>query len=221
MPDQTSLQNDARRIGDIIRRIETAADPNVRAMASELVEAVMALHGSALERILTIASECGEAGEEIIRRCGRDELVSSILVLYDLHPENMEARVRRALEKAQPSLAANGARADLVSIGADGSVKLRLDWTSHMCGASGVRSSLQAAMEGAAPDAAAVYIEEAAPASFVPLGKLLEQPQVAAPEGRYLETRNSKLESLGEKNLSPRTPEGRGAGEEGIARYVH
>ncbi|MGA9247604.1 MAG: hypothetical protein WBV87_05130, partial [Candidatus Acidiferrales bacterium] len=82
MAQDTALQKKMQRIGEMVERLESAADPSVRAMARELVESLMALHGAGLERILELSAEAGESGTNIIRKCGRDELVSSLLLLY-------------------------------------------------------------------------------------------------------------------------------------------
>ena len=50
-------------------------------MAKELLESLMALHGAALEQILTITSQTGETGESLIRKFGGDQLISSLLLL--------------------------------------------------------------------------------------------------------------------------------------------
>src|ERR1700687_5158545 len=91
MAQDTALLKRIQRIGEVVEQIESSGDPNARAVAKELLESLMALHGAALERILELASEAGEAGETIIRKCGRDELVSSLLLLYGLHPEDLRS----------------------------------------------------------------------------------------------------------------------------------
>ena len=63
------------------------------------MQAVMDLQGTALERLLEIVHAAGEPGQAIIDGLARDELVSSLLVLYGLHPLGIEDRVRLALEK--------------------------------------------------------------------------------------------------------------------------
>src|SRR5580693_2360142 len=131
MPPDKDLQKRIQRIGEIVEQLESAADPNARAMAKELLESLMALHGAALERILELASEAGEAGETIIRKCGRDDLVSSLLLLYGLHPEDLRTRVNRALEKSRGYLESHAASAELVSINEDGAVTLRLQINSN------------------------------------------------------------------------------------------
>ena len=99
----------------------------------------------------------------MIRKCGRDELVSSVLLLYGLHPEDLHTRVTRALEKSRPFLESHSANAELISIGEDGTVTLRLEVKSSGCGSSAalVKSTLEAAMQNAAPDAASIVVEEA------------------------------------------------------------
>ena len=124
MAHDTALQKRIQRIGEIVEQLESAADPSARAMAKELLESLMALHGAGLERILELASEASEAGETLIRKCGRDELVSSLLLLYGLHPEDLHARVTGALEKSRAYLESHAASAELISIRDDGTVTL-------------------------------------------------------------------------------------------------
>ncbi len=166
MAQDAAFQKRIQRIGEMVEQLETAADPNARAMAKELLESLMALHGGALERMMEIAAESGETGESIIRKCGADELVSSVLLLYGLHPESLHTRVTRALEKTRPFLESHSANAEMLSIEEDGTVTLRLEMKSSAaggCGSSGalVKSTLEAAVQNAAPDAASIVVEEA------------------------------------------------------------
>ena len=162
MAQDAKFQKQIQRIGEMVEQFESGADPNARAMARELLESLMALHGAALERILEVASESGEFGETLIRKCGQDELVSSLLLLYGLHPEGLHTRVTRALEKTRPFLESHAAEARLVSISEDGRVTLQLEVKANGCGSAAglVRSTLEAALENAAPDAASIVVEE-------------------------------------------------------------
>ena len=140
MAQDTALQKRIQRIGEIVEQLESAADPNTRAMAKELLESLMALHGAGLERILELAAEAGEAGESVIRKCGRDELVSSLLLLYGLHPEDLNTRVATALEKSRTYLESHTASAELVSIDATTArLSVRLEVKSSGCGSSAAR----------------------------------------------------------------------------------
>jgi Fe-S cluster biogenesis protein NfuA len=162
MTQDKELQKRMQRIGEMVEQLESAADPNARAMAKELLESLMALHGAALERILQLASEAGESGEAIIRKCGRDELVSSVLLLYGLHPEDLGTRVARALEKSRRSIEAQGASTELVSVSEDGVVTLQLRVKPNGCGSTtaSLKSTLEAAIQDAAPDAISIVVEE-------------------------------------------------------------
>lgn len=160
MAPDSAFQKRIQRIGEVVEQLESAADPNARAMAKELLESLMALHGAALERILELVSEGGEAGEAIIGKCGRDELVSSVLLLYGLHPLDLQSRVTRALEKVRPLLESHSAKAEIVSVSADGRVSVRLHLKSNGCGSASVKSTVEAALQDAAPDAAAILVEE-------------------------------------------------------------
>ena len=163
MAQDAAFQKQIQRIAELVEQLEAGSDPSARAMAKELLESLMALHGAALERILELASEAGEPGEVLIRKCGVDELISSVLLLYGLHPEGLQSRVTRALEKTRSYLQSHAASAELVSINDAGAVVVRLEVKSSGCGSSAatVRSTLEAAMQNAAPDATSIVVEEA------------------------------------------------------------
>jgi Fe-S cluster biogenesis protein NfuA len=162
MAQDAAFQKQIQRIGQLVEQLEMGSDPSARALAKELLESLMALHGAALERILELASEGGEPGNALIRKCGTDELVSSVLLLYGLHPEGLHTRVTRALERTRTYLESHAAIADLVSIGDDGVVTLRLEVKPGGCGSSAaaVKSTLEAAVQNAAPDATSIVVEE-------------------------------------------------------------
>jgi len=126
MAQDTGLQKQIQRIGEIVEQLESASDPSVRAVARELLECLMALHGAGLERILEVVSQTGEAGGEIVQKCGRDELVSSLLLLYGLHPDDLRTRVTRAVEKSQGYLEKHGGAAELISVSEHGEVRVEV-----------------------------------------------------------------------------------------------
>jgi Fe-S cluster biogenesis protein NfuA len=186
MPPDKNLQQRMRRIGEIIEQLESTADPSARAMAKELLESLMALHGAALEQILNITCQAGESGESLIRKFGGDQLVSSVLLLYGLHPSDLRTRVTAALEKSRGFLDSHSAKAELVSISEEGAVALRLQLKPGGCGstAATVKSTLEAALQDAAPDASSILVQEAdnaAPRSgFISVAQLVNGQSMAA-----------------------------------------
>jgi Fe-S cluster biogenesis protein NfuA len=186
MAQDPELQKRIQRIGEMVDQIESTADPHARAMAKELLESLMALHGAALERILEIASEAGEAGEAVIRKCGRDDLVGNLLLLYGLHPEDLRSRVTHALEKSRAFLESHTAAVEMVSIGDDGAVTVRLQLKSGGCGSTAdlVKSTVLATVQDAAPDAISIAVEETGGTSsrsgFVSVTQLVSGQAMAA-----------------------------------------
>ena len=166
-----------QRIGGLVQEIGSIADPAVRATAKALVQSLMDLHGAALEKTLDIVADAGESGMDIINRLGRDSLVSSVLILYGLHPEDLKSRVIKAVDRVRPQLRKQGCEVELLSVN-DGTIRLRVETGSHTCGSTAktLQNTLEGAMYEAAPDLKFLTIEgfEEKPASgFVALDKLL------------------------------------------------
>lgn len=111
----------------------------------------------------------------------RDDLVASLLLLYGLHPDDLQTRVTRAVEKLQPALLSQGRVVEFMRID-EGVVRLRLRKSGNGChSSSSLKTTVEDAIYGAAPDAEEIIIEdaEAEPAltGFVPIGKLQAQSQ--------------------------------------------
>ncbi len=177
MAESKDFREEMQRIGGLVEEMESIADPAVRAATKSLVKSLMDLHGAALEKALDIVAEAGEPGMAIIDRLGRDSLVSSLLILYNLHPEVIEIRVAKAVEKIRPQLRKQGCEVELLGA-SGGAIHLRVETGSHTCGSTAktMQASLQGAMYDAAPDLESLVIEglEEKPSSgFVGLDKLM------------------------------------------------
>jgi hypothetical protein len=191
MAPNSDLQNKIQRIGTIVEQLESMADPNSRALAKELLESLMALHGAGLERILELASESGSDGEGFIDKCGRDELVSGLLLIYGLHPDDLATRVKRALEKSHDFLESHAAHAELKSIAEDGTITVQLHRKPNGgCGSTGelIRSTVEAHIQNAAPDAPSILIEETrlGISGFVSVAQLQNARPIAAASATQL-----------------------------------
>ncbi|MGI9070930.1 MAG: hypothetical protein ACR2JB_06305 [Bryobacteraceae bacterium] len=176
MRDTQAFREQVGRIEELVQNIESTADPAMRATAKELVQLVMSLHSAAFERILEIVTKAGEPGTGITQQLGVDELVGSLLVLYDLHPEGFATRVHRGIEKAQQILRRRGAGVHLLAI-REAVVELKIDMNGHTCGSTTaeLQSILRGALFEAAPDATEIIIEPAqseSASAFVPLESL-------------------------------------------------
>jgi Fe-S cluster biogenesis protein NfuA len=147
------LERRLERIDALVAQLENGADPASRAAAQQLVQSVMELQGAGMERILELVRASGDAGKDLMDRLTRDELVKGLLLLYDLHPVDVETRVRDALARALPSVESHGGRVELVSIDGQESVRLRLQ------GPLSQRGVLEKALQEAAPDVASIVID--------------------------------------------------------------
>jgi len=178
--DDKDLQNRVQKIGQLVRDLETVADPAARAATKELVQLLMDMHGEGLERIMGIVFQSGEPGTRLIDELGQDPLVSSLLVLYGLHPDDLQTRVERKLKQIDSKLHKMGAEASLVSV-QDGHVHLKAHVNGHSCGSTArpVQTILEDAMYEAAPDLSSLEVEaleEPSASGFVALDKLTASP---------------------------------------------
>jgi Fe-S cluster biogenesis protein NfuA len=152
-------------------RIETlmgelaASSPAVQARTEELVRLLMRLYGGGLDRILSIVDEAGAAAGPIFARLAADELVSTLLVLHDLHPLDLDLRVGRALEHVRPYLESHGGNVQLLGV-EDGVVRLRLEGSCKSCPSSTITMKLavEKAIEEAAPEITRIDVEGIEPA---------------------------------------------------------
>ena len=160
MVEEKEFQQRIQRVEELVRKIETVADPATRANAVELMQSLMDLHGAGLERMMEITFQAGEPGGEIIDNFGRDELVGSLLLLYGLHPLTLEERVIQALDNVRPYLRSHGGNVELLSV-TDGVVRLRLEGSCNGCASSALtlKLAIEGAIYDAAPDMTALEVE--------------------------------------------------------------
>jgi Fe-S cluster biogenesis protein NfuA len=177
MADDKEFQLKVQRIGELVGELENISEPEARVGAKALMQLLLDLHGVGFERVLEVVAKNGDTGQQIIDDLGRDPLVSSLLVLYGIHPLDLDSRIARAVEKVRPQVRKGGGDLELLS-NQEGVVKLRIQVTEHACGSTGktLRKIVEDALYEAAPDMNSLQIEgleeQAGSSGFVPLGKL-------------------------------------------------
>src|SRR4029079_1003361 len=156
-----AFQDRIGRIENLIQGIDEITDEQVRTRARELVAALLEMQGAGLERIMEIIYDSGPAGQSTIDELGRDQLVSSLLLLHGLHPLDLETRVRNALDEVQPRLGLHGGRVELLGVSPEGRVQLKLQGNCHECPSSRLtlRFSIEEALYAAAPDLTGLDVE--------------------------------------------------------------
>ncbi len=166
------------KLEGLLHDLENAGDPVVREKALEAVQTLMEFHGAGIARIVELIAKTGTAGEQLLTDLAGDELVSSLLLLYGLHPSDFDSRVRQAIDKARPAIRQHGGTLELISI-TDGAVKVQVERSGHGCGSTAgkMKAAIEEAIFNLAPEVTAIEIEGLTPPSasngFVPVEQLL------------------------------------------------
>jgi Fe-S cluster biogenesis protein NfuA/nitrite reductase/ring-hydroxylating ferredoxin subunit len=180
---------DDRAARERVARVEVLLDDLERAgpalptdVAVELVQALLALYGEGMARMVAEVA-ARDADGAMARALSADELVSHLLLLHGLHPRPLEARVRGALDEVRPYLASHGGDVELLGV-EDGVVRLALQGSCHGCASSTVtlKLAIEDAIHKAAPDVERIEADGAAePASPPPLLQLEVSDALRAP----------------------------------------
>ena len=201
MENEKDFQGRVQKIGELVQELDSIADPAVRTRAKELVQSLLDLHGAGLERILEVIFQNADGSAQIIDELGRDPLVSSLLILYGLHPEELQTRVEQKLKQIQSKLHKMGAEAELIGT-ENGNIRVKVKIEQHSCGSTArtVQSTLEEALYEAAPDLKSIVIdglEKPSASGFIALETLrgpMPSPAVQLP--------NSAPETQGTYSLS-------------------
>jgi Fe-S cluster biogenesis protein NfuA/nitrite reductase/ring-hydroxylating ferredoxin subunit len=147
----TRVQQAGARIEELLATLG-AVSGDAAAAAEELVRLLLGLYGDGLGHIMEALAAEGPAGEQIRDRLLADPLVESLLLLHDLHPLDVDARIQLALDRVRPYLGSHAGGVKYLGVGPDGVARLRLEGSCHGCPSSTV--TVQLAIQGAVVDAA-------------------------------------------------------------------
>jgi len=154
------LRQRMRQLNDMLEQVQEIADPKARDSTIKILDTMMAFHGAGLQKILERLADAGELGQSMLHDLSQDELVSSLLLLYALHPVDLDTRVRAALESVRPFLAKHGGNVELLGITDAGEVHLKLQGNCKGCPSSAMtlKNSIEQAIFDRAPDVAGIHV---------------------------------------------------------------
>jgi len=158
--DPRQFQARLERLTTLLGEMERFTDPDGQNRVREIVQALLDLHAVGLDRILERIVDAGEPGHAILDACGRDDVVSGLLLLHNLHPHDLETRLHQALESVRPYLRSHGGNVELLGI--EGSVvRLRLNGSCQSCPSSTLtmKHMIEEAIYGKAPEVTAIEVE--------------------------------------------------------------
>jgi Fe-S cluster biogenesis protein NfuA len=181
---EKEFQEKIRQLGTLVGELNDAPEGSYKVAAREMVQLLMEVHGAGLERIMELVFESGDHGEAIINRIGQDPIARNLLLLYSLHPDDIEIRILKALDEAKIRLRKHNAEVEVVSI-QDGAVRLRLVTSGHACGSTmkTLQSIVEESLYELAPDLTSLVIlgsGDDSASGFVPIENLLKH-SFAAP----------------------------------------
>lgn len=177
----TQVQGVGEQIDGLLAALRSGSGDSA-AIADELVRLLVGLYGDGLARITEILAEQDQAGTQIMSAMISDPLVESLLLLHDLHPLDVDARVQRALDEVRPYLGSHAGGVEYLGV-FDGVAKLRLQGSCDGCPSSTV--TVQLAIEGAvlnaAPEVGEVVVEGMAKAPEPALLQIGRRPEADQP----------------------------------------
>ena len=189
MENRGDFHEQVKQLGNLIAQFDHLPDGPQKTGCKELVQLLMDVHGAGLERLMEIVFESGSTGSAItgpaiIDKIGQDSIAGSLLLLYSLHPDDLETRLHKALDRMRPRLRKLATSAELVGAVA-GVVQVQLTSTGHSCASSAkdLRAIVEEGIYELAPDVASLEIlglDEPSPAGFVSLQSLMGPSLVAA-----------------------------------------
>jgi NifU-like domain len=178
----TEFQRRVQQLGKLIAELEQMPDSPLKVATGELVHLLMEVHGAGIDRMMEIVFDSHAAGPQTIDTMGDDPIVRSLLLLYSLHPEDLQTRVQKSLLALRPRLRKLNYGVDLVSF-VEGAVHIRVESSGHACGSTtqNVRTMVEEGIYEYAPDVTSLVVmglEDQPSSGFVALETLVV-PRVA------------------------------------------
>lgn len=175
--DDAGVEARLARIDELLDRVQGVAGPTAEA-AVEAVRALTEVYGEALARVTDLADA------PLTARLADDELLAHLLVLHRLHPDPVERRVARALDRLASGVRESGGTVELVGV-VEGLAHIRL--AVKGCGTSpeAVETAWRAigeAVLAVAPELSGIRrapADDVPEPAFVPLDSLRPGPVTA------------------------------------------
>ena len=156
----TAVRSAGARVEELLDGLRSSASPGTGQAAEELVSLLVGLYGAGLAAIVELLGQQGEAGAATLAAMADDPRVEGLLLLHDLHPLDVDARIQRALDRVRPYLGSHAGGVQYRGV-SDGVARLRLEGSCDGCPSSTVTVELaiRSAVEDAAPEVTEVSVE--------------------------------------------------------------
>jgi Fe-S cluster biogenesis protein NfuA/nitrite reductase/ring-hydroxylating ferredoxin subunit len=151
-------------VQELQERFERVEDSEAKRSGEALISALVQMYGGGLAHLVHLLGQSGEGSEHLRAALEADPLLSTLLLIHDLHPTTLDERVAEALEQVRPYMESHGGDVELLSLN-DGVARIRLRGSCSDCAASSVTLELaiKQALEEAAPDLERLEVEGLSP----------------------------------------------------------
>ncbi|MGH8127158.1 MAG: hypothetical protein ACRETC_02170 [Gammaproteobacteria bacterium] len=157
-----ALDDEIQRLQGLLTALDALSDPTAKAAARELVQVVLDLHALGLSDLLGIVEEAGDQPADTLpAKFAANPRVRGLLLLHDLHPQDLTTRAHHAVECLRPHLGVKGVRAEFVGAD-DGIVRIRVTaegQKNRRPSSAELRREIEETVWELAPDATELVIE--------------------------------------------------------------
>jgi Fe-S cluster biogenesis protein NfuA/nitrite reductase/ring-hydroxylating ferredoxin subunit len=152
-PFYRNVNQQKERIEELVQQIEQFSDPAMRSLLAESMEATLTLHSSGLQRIFDLIDQTEGSAEDARKNLLADDFIKGLLVMHGLHPDDLETRLYKALDKIKPYMDSHGGSVEVLRI-EDGAATLKLEGSCDGCPSSATTLELgiKQAIEEECPD---------------------------------------------------------------------
>jgi Fe-S cluster biogenesis protein NfuA/nitrite reductase/ring-hydroxylating ferredoxin subunit len=159
-PFYRDVNQQKERIEELVQQIEQFPNPAMRSLLAESMEAALALHSSGLKRIFDLIDQTEGSAEEARKNLLEDDFIKGLLVMHGLHPDDLETRLYKALDKIKPYMDSHGGSVEVLHI-EEGAATLKLEGSCDGCPSSATTLELgiKQAIEEECPDLIALEVK--------------------------------------------------------------
>jgi Fe-S cluster biogenesis protein NfuA len=156
----TEFQQRVQQLGKLIAELEHMPDSPLKVATGEWVHLLMEVHSAGIEQMMEIVFDSSASGQQTIDKLGNDPIVRSLLLLYSLHPEDLQTRVQKSLDALRPRLRKLNYGIEFLQIEEGGALHVQLESSGHACGSTteNVRSMVEEGIYEYAPDVTSLEI---------------------------------------------------------------
>jgi hypothetical protein len=148
-PEQ--IAHRAQQVERLLDELRECTEPPTWFRIEELSQALVALYGEGLARLVTLGREAAREPGAFDERLAFDELLSGLLSLHGLHPLDVRERIERALRAIENAVSDTGVHVELEKV-ENGTARLCVVGTDDVATTRSVSRLAIHAVESAAPE---------------------------------------------------------------------